>query len=230
MRPRIYVVHGWAYDLSKWEKLMTYLKSKDVEPTMLKVPGLTAPSKEIWDLQKYTDWLKDQTKSAKQPFVLVGHSNGGRICANFVIQNPERVRQLILIDSAGVHHDQATLKLRLRMFKAAAKAGKKITRSPKLKKLLYKASRAHDYERAPENMKQTMVNLQRDNKNLHFEEVRVPTTIIWGEDDKLTPLSDGKQIHEQIKGSKLQVIKEGRHSPFYTNPEIVGDTILELLR
>ena len=51
--------------------------------------------------------------------------------------------------------------------------------------------------------------------------------IIWGENDKITPLSDAKAISKQIKNSKLYVIDGARHAPQFTHTKEVVNKIFE---
>lgn len=223
---KLYIVHGWAYDTEKWQQLMEYLPQHNIEPIMLHVPGLTKESKKVWDLDGYVDWLSGELKASHEPVHLLGHSNGGRISIAYASKYPARVKQLFLVDSAGVYHNELPLRVKRKVFKSAASLGKKLTKSPKMKKLLYKAARAHDYEEAPDNMRQTMVNLNEADKSLDIGKVISPTVLIWGKDDSLTPLGDGKKMHQQIKDSKLWEIEGARHAPFATHAKKVGDIIV----
>jgi pimeloyl-ACP methyl ester carboxylesterase len=78
-------------------------------------------------------------------------------------------------------------------------------------------------------MKQTMVNLVNSDKLLNLGKVTVPTLIIWGREDKTTPLADGKLIHGFIKNSKLQIIEGARHSPMFTHAAEVANAIVNNL-
>jgi pimeloyl-ACP methyl ester carboxylesterase len=78
---------------------------------------------------------------------------------------------------------------------------------------------------APTNMKQTMRNMLNADKNIDFSKISVPTTIIWGREDKITPLKDGQTLNTKIVGSKLCVVEDARHSPFYNHAEEVAKLI-----
>jgi pimeloyl-ACP methyl ester carboxylesterase len=43
--------------------------------------------------------------------VLLGHSNGGRIALAFAEKYPDKVKQLVLIDSAGIYHNEFSIRL-----------------------------------------------------------------------------------------------------------------------
>jgi len=61
-------------------------------------------------------------------------------------------------------------------------------------------------------------------------QISIPTFIIWGREDKITPLSDGKMMNELIKNSKLEIIEGARHSPQFTHPDILADIIAKILK
>ena len=221
---KIFILHGWTYSLDKWNKFSELLKKEGFDPVFLKVPGLTAESEEIWNVEKYSEWLEKEI-SGEDKVILLGHSNGGRIAAYFASQYPEKIQKLILIDSAGIYHKELTLQIKRLIFGTVAKIGKKVTDSETLKKLLYKLAGEKDYQSANPNMKQSMLNLINFDLAPFLRNVKVPTLIIWGQDDKLTPVSDAKLINKLIINSKLRIIEGAKHSPFYTHPEEVIDIL-----
>lgn len=225
---KIYILHGWTYSLDKWEKLEDLLIKAGIESVMIKIPGLTAPIEKEWGIDDYISWLKDILKT-EDKVVFLGHSNGGRIAANFAILYPQKIKHLILIDSAGIHHKNFYARLKRQAFQLVAKAGKKITKSLLVKKLLYRLVREDDYYKAGEEMKKTMINLLESDKNLDFKKIAIPTTIIWGRKDKITPFADAEIIKQQIVGAELYPI-DAKHAPFATDPEEVAKIIAKVLR
>lgn len=226
---KIYILHGWTYSLDKWQTMIYLLKENGLDPVLLKIPGLAKESDRIWDIEDYVEWLKKETETSDN-LVLVGHSNGGRIALAFTQKYPDKVNHLFLIDSAGIYHDEFPIRLKRTVFKGLAKVGKKITKSKMLKDLLYKLVRESDYKDANPQMKKTLVNLLESDKNLGLDKIDTPTTIIWGEYDTTTPLTDGKIMTQKIRNSKLFIIKGARHSPQYTHPQEVAEKIIEALK
>ncbi len=220
---KIYILHGWAYSLEKWEKFADLLRQSGFEPIFLKIPGLTLKSDKVWDLEKYSKWLDEKVGNSK--VILLGHSNGGRIAAYFAYKYPTKVEKLILIDSAGIYHKELLLEVKRFLFGTFAKVGKKFTSSETLKKFLYNLAGEKDYQAATSNMKQSMLNLIKVDLVPYLKKINIPVLIIWGENDRITPLSDAKVMRNLIKNSKLEIIKEAKHSPFYTHPKEVADII-----
>jgi pimeloyl-ACP methyl ester carboxylesterase len=223
------VLHGWTYSLERWQEFLELLKKKEIEPIMLNIPGLTSKNDQVWDIEDYVNWLKEIVDKEKNKVILIGHSTGGRIAMNFIIKYPEKIEKLVLIDSAGIYHNELLLVLKRVIFRILAKFGKPLRGSSILKNVFYKLAGESDYKDANPNMKQTMLNLINSDKTLNLEKVRIPTLIFWGKKDKITPLSDGKLINSLIKNSKLEVIENARHAPQFTNPKQIAETIYEYL-
>lgn len=60
-------------------------------------------------------------------------------------------------------------------------------------------------------------------------EVSVPTLIVGGSKDNVTPLSFQKKMHQSIKGSKLQIIPYGSHCSQLDMPDLVNLRIEKFL-
>lgn len=226
---RIYILHGWAYTTEKWQPLLDKLRDSGVESVLFKIPGLSAPLKEVWGLDNYVGWLDKELKSEKGKVVLVGHSNGGRICLAYASRYPERVEKLILIDSAGIYANGLRIRFKRFVFGNLARFGRRFTDSERLRRFLYKLTRESDYERADPILRKTMHNLITSDLSDLLGLISVPVVMIWGEKDRLTPLKDGKMMLGLLRNAKLHVIAGARHSPMFTNVEEVGDIILKEL-
>lgn len=227
---KIIILHGWTYSTEKWQIFLDILEKKGFELIMLHVPGLTSENDKVWRTEDYVNWLYEKIEKEKTKVVILGHSNGGRIALNFAIKYPEKVEKLILIDSAGIYHNELPLALKRVIFRTLAKWGKKITGSNMLKNSLYKFIGESDYNNASVNMKQTMLNLLNSDKSLKIGNIQTPTLIIWGGEDKITPLSDGRLIDKLIKNSKLKIIENARHAPQFTHPNQVAEAIANYLK
>lgn len=223
---KIFILHGWTYSTDKWSPFIDLLKKNGFEPHILNIPGLTEKIDKIWRLEDYVDWLSKILNKEKSKIILIGHSNGGRIALNFAVKYPDKLGHLILIDSAGIYHDELFIKIKRLVFGNIARIGKKLSTSERLRNLLYKIVGENDYKIASPIMKQTMINLINSDKSLDLDKVDVPTLIIWGEKDKTTPPSDGKLMNKLIKNSTLHIIDNAKHSPMFTHTKEVTDVII----
>lgn len=227
---KIIVLHGWTKNKDKWQTFLNILKTKGIRTEFPNIPGLTEKLDKIWTLENYIQWLKNITDKEKEKAILIGHSNGGRIALAFTNLFPQKVEKLILIDSSGIYHNELSLKIKRTVFKALAKLGKKITSSQAMRNLLYKLARESDYKDLDENIKKTFINLTSVDLKPTLSNIKIPTLIIWGDKDRIEPLSYGIQMNELIENSKLKIIKDAKHAPQYTNPLEVANLVTDFLK
>lgn len=67
-------------------------------------------------------------------------------------------------------------------------------------------------------------------KDLDLEKVTTKTTILWGENDTVTPPRQARVLHEKLKNSKLKIFKNWTHAPYISNPDELADAIIAVLR
>ena len=220
---KLYIIHGWTYDISPWEQVAGYLKNYGITTELLKVPGLTAPSKKVWTIEQYLDWADANIPDGA---IALGHSNGGRILMNLLIKHPNKLKSLILLDSAGIYErsfKRSTLRIIAKIF-----APLKNIRP--LRKLFHRFIGASDYDRAPDNMKKTLQNMISSDKRLDPSSITIPTHIIWGTADTTTPLRQGRKLHALIKHSKLIIKKDWPHAPYFKHPAALAKEISSILK
>jgi pimeloyl-ACP methyl ester carboxylesterase len=227
---RIIILHGWTKTLDKWQPFLDILKKNEISADLLTIPGLTEKLDKTWNLSDYTNWLKNIADKEENKIILMGHSNGGKIALAFTNLYPKKIEKLILIDSAGIYHNEISLQIKRTIFKTIAKVGKKLTSSNIMKNLLYKLARESDYKDLDEKTKQTMINLISVDLKPILPQIKTPTLIIWGKDDKITPLSDGITINSLIRNSNLEIIENARHSPQFTHISEVANIIINNLK
>lgn len=219
----LYVIHGWTYTVDPWQKTIKALKEKGITVKMLNVPGLTQPSNKVWTIDEYVDWAD---RNIPDGAIALGHSNGGRILLNLCSKNPTKLSHLILLDAAGVYEENKKRDLA----RKASKILKPLKKIKPLRKVVHKVLGASDYDRAPENMKQTLANMLDSDKRLDVSPITTPTTIIWGVADTVTPLRQGKKLHQGIKGSQLIVEKDWPHAPYIKAPEHLARIIAKAVK
>lgn len=56
-------------------------------------------------------------------------------------------------------------------------------------------------------------------ENADAPRIKAPTLLVWGDEDRLVPLSRGKQLGRAIPGARLEIIPACGHMPFIERPE-----------
>jgi len=78
-------------------------------------------------------------------------------------------------------------------------------------------------------MRDTYLRVIKEDLSGVLSSLTVPTLLIWGEKDKITPLKDAYLMKEKIPGAKLEVLANVKHSPRKENPQALVEKILKFL-
>lgn len=204
---------GWSRDARSYQGLL------DSAPANWKIFIISyeelIPNGKIDDFDENA--IKFLEKNNLNKFNLMGHSLGGALALEFAYHHPQKVQKLYLVDSEGIYEQASLPKLVANFFKSQSLYGKKkslenikaLYRALKNPKLHYKL--AHFAHHA---------NLQEEAKS-----IKVPTIILWGEQDHLTPLWQGQKLHDLINGSKFVILKGMDHDWVLHSPELFWKNI-----
>jgi pimeloyl-ACP methyl ester carboxylesterase len=226
--PVIVLVHGWGDDLINFNKMQKVL-AKHYRVFSLDLPGFgksTAP-KEGWSLDDFSKFMaKFVAKLDISVYSYVGHSNGGAILINGLASSELNAERLVLIASAGI---RGTRQFRKSAILVGAKLGKLPLRlfptdyQLELKKRLYKVIKS-DAGVNPQ-MLDTFKKIVRQDVTKDASKLKLPTLIIYGSDDKVTPPEYGRIFHKLIKDSKLELVSGAGHFVHLQKPEPVESLI-----
>lgn len=219
----LYIIHGWTYTVEPWKKTLGDLKKAGMNVKMLKVPGLTERSNQVFTIEDYVQWADQNIPDGA---IALGHSNGGRILLNLCARNPEKLKNLILLDAAGVYEPS----LKKRIVTGVAKIGKPLKKIPLVDKAFHKLTGSTDYSRAPENMKATLTNMLESDKNLDFSKVETKTYILWGKKDTITPPRQATKMYEALPNAELKFYPDWTHAPYISSPDELAQVLNTLLR
>ena len=218
----LYIIHGWTYTVEPWQKTLALLDEAGLKVKMLRVPGLTSPSKKVFTVDDYADWADAEIPDGA---VALGHSNGGRILLNLCAKKPEKLSQLILLDSAGVYEKS----VKKRLIKMLSKIGKPLKKVPLINKAFHRLTGTTDYAKAPENMKRTLENMLNSDKNLDLKRVATPTTMLWGKKDTVTPPRQAEIIRQALPHATIKYFENWTHAPYIVDPEGLAKAIIQVL-
>lgn len=218
----LYIIHGWTYTVEPWNRTLAIMKAQGVNVKMLHVPGLTEPSKKVFEIADYVKWADSEIPDGA---IALGHSNGGRILLNLCSEKPEKLKNLILLDSAGVYETTTKKKV----VAGLAKIGKPLKKIPVVEKAFHRFTGTTDYSKAPENMKKTLVNMLDSDKSLKMEKVATKTYILWGKKDTTTPPRQATKIYETLPNAELKFYADWTHAPYISDPEGLAKALVKLV-
>ena len=244
--PTILLIHGSNSLLQTWEPLVALLGDKYRLVSLdLYGHGLTGPSP--------TDNYSADANIAAAILVLdtvgvdkaywVGNSMGGWLTWRAGLSVPERTAGLVLIDASGAQVEQ----------KGEPYLGARLARSSIGKMLLpeitprflVKSSLEENFAQ-PERLTEAQVDrywellrfpgnrqasVARGNtprepeKWEQVKNLKVPVLLLWGEQDKVIPVSHGRAFEAAIPGSELITYADAGHLPMEETPEQVARDI-----
>lgn len=218
----LYIIHGWTYTIEPWQNTLAMLEDDGYNIKMLKVPGLTEKSDKVFTIDDYMEWADREIPDGA---VALGHSNGGRILLNLCAKKPDKLKYLILLDSAGIYEPSA----RKKMVEKIAKIGRPLKKVPIINKAFHRITGTTDYSKAPENMKQTLVNMLDSDQNLDLTKVTTTTLILWGKKDTTTPPRQATKMYEKLPNAELKFYANWAHAPYISDPEGLARVIKNLI-
>ena len=218
----LYIVHGWTYTVEPWKKTLELMREKGLSVRMLHVPGLTEESKKVFTIEDYVKWAE---KEIPDGAVALGHSNGGRILLNMCAEDPDKLKYLILLDSAGIYEPSTKKKV----VEKIAKLGKPLKKVPLIDKAFHKITGSTDYSKAPDNMKETLRNMLASDKELDLTKVETKTCILWGKKDTTTPPRQATAMYEKLPNAELKFYANWTHAPYISNPDELARALVTLI-
>lgn len=214
-------LHGWGKKKEDYQGLLDLL-AKKFTIYALDLPGFgKTPIDRPYNLVDYAEYVHEfiQKKSLKK-VILAGHSFGGRVAIKFALKDPNLLKKLILVDAGGIERKSIRIKL-INSLKSVK------TFTPEFFNDIFRSLfGSDDYLRASPIMRETLKKVVAENLEFDLPKIKIPTLIIWGENDHTTPLWQGQLMHKLIQGSTLTVVPGGDHGVPYRRAKEVADAIL----
>ena len=241
--PAILFIHGYPFDRSIWKHQVAALEGwTRVAPDLRGMGQSDAPdlgySMETYasDLAGLLDLL------GLDDVVLVGLSMGGYIAFEFLRRWKDRVRGLVLIDTRAEPDTLEGKKGRDAAAATAREQGAEAVAETMLPKVLGASTLAGvptTVERVRAMMAATPVagmvgalgamRDRPDSSPLLAELGDIPTLVIVGEEDEVTPVAQARAMANAISGASLVVIRSAGHIPALERPVETTDALLAFL-
>ena len=175
-----------------------------------------------YSLNDYVEEVKEYiyAENLKNPSV-VAHSFGARIAIKAASEDKELFGKIVLTGAAGLK-PKTTLKKTVK--KTTFNLLKRFIPREKLTKFY-----SSDYNALSPVMKESFKKIVSYHLDDRLKYIDNETFIIFGENDKETPLYMAKRLHAGIKNSKLSVIKDAGHFCFIDKPNKFNMEVKEFL-
>ncbi len=227
MKDNLVIIPGWREKSDSFLEVKKNLENS-FNVVLIDLPGFKEPLTKPYTFDDYITFLENELKNLNN-FYLLGHSFGGALAVLFSLKHKDKVKKLILYNSAIVR--QKTLKILIisylaKILKPLEKIlPKKLTNF--FKKFYYRFFvGSYDYFLVDENLKKTFANINKDLSE-EVKKLEVKTYIIWGQGDKITPLKQGYLLKKMIPNSEILIV-DGGHSFHKEKPEVLTNVLREI--
>lgn len=170
--------------------------------------------------------------AAPDSFALAGLSMGGYVALEIMRQAPERVTRLALLDTAATPDDEERRAYRRDLIKLA-ETGEFKGVAPRLLPQFIHADRLQDGNLTDAVMEMTQrvgkeafvrqqtAIMERIDSRPSLGEIRVPTLVLCGRQDILTPVERHEEIAAAIPSARLSIIEDSGHLTTMESPQAV---------
>jgi pimeloyl-ACP methyl ester carboxylesterase len=234
--PVILILHGWSSSSDSWIKAMEHLSRVGYQIICPDLPGFgkSGTPAESWDTDDYMEWLSGLIGVLKlDKFILLGHSFGGRIAIKFSAKNADKLKCLILCDSAGIrpklNAKRTAVYKMVQMGNSVFASGFLLKIKDILRNILYFFIKNIDYVKAKGVMRATMTKVVNEDLTSCLSDIKNKTLLVWGKNDKLVSIEYAYQFNDKIKDSKLEIIPGVGHSPHLKYFERLTEIIIMFL-
>ncbi len=236
-------LHGYPFDKSMWKgqldslKSLTRLIACDIRGFGKSTDEETPLSIDLFceDLVLFMDKLN--IKKA----IVCGLSMGGFISLKAVKIYPERFKALILCDTQCIADTAEVKEKRYEAIEQINLDGADIFNEKFIKSVFHPDSLTNKME-IVENLRSIVFAnskaiitagltalAERSETCSSLDTIRIPTLIICGREDKVTPLVQSKFMHKHIKASSLKIIEDAGHVSNLEQPNEFNKYVLDFL-
>ena len=225
------LLHGLFGALSNWQDVIGRFSSsyRVIIPLM---PIYTMPVKEA-GLEKLNEFMEAFVAFMElEKMNLVGNSLGGHVGLIYTLRNQEKVRRLILTGSSGLFEDG--------MGGSYPRRGSYDYVSERVAYTFYDPKTATKglidevFETTKSIPKCLRIvglakSAQRNNMAEEITDIKVPTLLIWGLNDTITPPMVAHEFNRLIPNSTLRFVDKCAHAPMMEQPERFNQLLEEFL-
>lgn len=225
------LLHGLFGALSNWGRVVEYFKQQyRVLIPMLPVYEMPVRKAGLDGLYKFTE--KFVAEMGLSDMTVIGNSLGGHVGLIFTIANQHLVKRLVLTGSSGLFENSMGGSFPKRGNYEYIKERVEYTfYDPSVISKEYIDEIFETVSSIPKCMSivQIAKSAQRHNMADELHLIKVPTLLVWGLNDTITPPVVAHDFNRLIPNSTLRFIDECCHAPMMEQPEKFNDVLAEFL-
>jgi pimeloyl-ACP methyl ester carboxylesterase len=241
--PTVVFLHAFPLGLFMWDAQAAALRaSHQVVRFDARGFGGSPPGDSLLTMERIADDARDLLDhvGAGQA-VVAGCSMGGYAAFAFARRHPDRLKGLVLLDTRAGADTEEARRGRAALAEKVRKEGAVAAADAFLPKLLGATTQAERPEIAARLRERILATsatgianallglAARADSTAALREIRVPTLVLCGAEDTITPPSEAEKMSSGIAGSRLAVVPRAGHLANLEAPADVNRLLLEFL-
>ena len=215
------LLHGLMGALSNWDKVIEEFRGQyRVIIPILPIYDLPLLTTGVKSLAKYVHKFVKYKKLNN--ITLLGNSLGGHVALIYVLSHPTYVKAMVLTGSSGLYENAFGGSFPRRESYDFVKEKVEYTfYDPKTatKELVDDVYRIINDRHSVIRILAMAKSAIRHNMNADLHKIKIPVSLIWGRDDKITPPEVAVEFNQLLPDSELHWIDKCGHAPMMEQPE-----------
>ena len=248
--PPIVLIHGYTASTYVWRLVAPQIADAGFHVIAVDLLGFGFSEKPRW-----FDYSIDSQARMISRFmdrigigrgVVVGSSYGGAVAATLALDYGERVEKLVLVDAVCNNDLKQHPILRIcsvpglgeaiapfladtkafhrhRMHQTLSPANHGLISQERVDAIVRPLAAAD----AHHSLLATSRNWHANRITYDAHLINQPTLLIWGEDDRIIPITDGYMLHDRILHSRLVILKNCGHVPMEEKSDLFAELVAE---
>ena len=210
-----------------------------------------------YNLDSYVDWLADYVTKLnfQTPPILLGHSFGSIIAAAYVVKHKNTIEQLILVNPIGALALEGprgiVTKLAIFYYWVGTKLPETAsrrwlslplivdvmsqtmikTKNKQLRRYIFDQHRQYfSLFHTPSSLSEAFSTSVSNSVRDFASNIMIPTLLIAGTKDDITPLIKQKELQQLFPNAKLAIIEDVGHLTHYETPDQVASLVEAFVR
>ncbi|SDM00428.1 Pimeloyl-ACP methyl ester carboxylesterase [Daejeonella rubra] len=239
----IIFLHGYPFDKTMWQAQLDFLKPYyRLIPCDIRGFGKSKDEDSLLSIDLFgEDLIAFLDKLNIDKAIICGLSMGGYIALNVLKRFPDRFSALILCDTQCIADTAEVKAKRYKIIDEIAVDGVTNFNEGFIKSVFHKDSLSYKKDLVEKLRSVVFSNSQhiitmgltalaeRSETCSALNEITIPTLIICGNEDKVTPLAQSEFLNTTIKGSVLHVIDDAGHVSNLEQPDEFNKHLLAFL-
>jgi 3-oxoadipate enol-lactonase len=232
------LVHGHPFDRSMWEpQLRRFGAGRRVIVPDLR--GYGASGGAVPDWAAFVDDLAALLDGLRVPrAVVAGLSMGGQIALELWARHPGRVAGLLLADTTASGETERSRAARVAQAQRLLREGMDPYAVEMLYRMVASDARPAVARHVLAMMRSTdpagaaaaqRARADRPDRRADLSAVAVPTVVVVGSEDDLTPIADAQALADGVPGAELVVVDGAAHLPNLERPDAFNAALERLL-